>query len=58
MEPIGNACSSNNLDKVLNNENIELKVSYKVPESEGAKYVSEKTTGMELPIEDQVSKHF
>ena len=47
-QPINEVCASENLEKVLQ-EGVELKVSYKVPESEAAKYVSDKTTGMEIP---------
>ena len=43
-------------DFLQNNEEIELKVSYPIPECESVKYVSDKTTGMEIvPIEAQVS---
>ena len=52
VEPIGTVCSSDKLDEVLTKG--DLKVSYKVPECEAVKYVSDKTTGMELPPVDQV----
>ena len=49
-QPINEVCTSENLEKVLQDpKGVELKVSYKVPESEAAKYVSDKTTGMEIP---------
>ena len=54
VEAIEGVCSSQILDEVLQDPNAELKVSYKVPESEAAKYVSVKTTGMEHPPEDLV----
>lgn len=52
-QPIQEVCASQKLEEVLDDPNVELKVSYKVPESEAAKYVSEKTTGMEMPPEAQ-----
>ena len=52
-QPIQEVCASQKLEEVLHDPNVELKVSYKVPESEAAKYVSEKTTGMEMPPEAQ-----
>ena len=50
-QPIQEVCASQKLEQVLDDPNVELKVSYKIPESEAAKYVSEKTTGMEMPPE-------
>ena len=59
VEPIGGVCSSEKLDKVLNDPDVELKVSYKVPECEAVKFVSDKPTGgMEAPADDLVTYFF
>lgn len=50
VESIKGPCQSVKLDQILS-ENVELKVSYHVPDCEAIKYVSDKTTGMEAPVD-------
>lgn len=47
-KPIGEVCTSSNLDNFLENPDHELRVSYTCPETESTKYVSDKTTGIEM----------
>ena len=55
VEPIAPICTSEKLDEVLSDPNVELKVSYKVPECEAVKFVSDKPAGgMEAPTDDMV----
>ena len=55
VEPIAPICTSKKLDEVLSDPNLELKVSYKVPECEAVKYVSDKPAGgMEAFSDDLV----
>lgn len=48
VKPIGEVCRSTNLDQFLENPEHELRVSYSLPETESTRYVSDKTTGIEL----------
>ncbi len=52
--PISAVCSSQTLDQFLEGP-TDLNVSYNVAKNSGVDYVSEKTTGMELP-ENYVSQ--
>jgi hypothetical protein len=52
--PIDEICSSATLDDLLVKSQLDLKVSYPIPRCEGADFVSEKTTGTDLPPEIQV----
>ena len=52
--PITEICASSALDALLQSE-VKLKVSFPVARCEGADYVSEKTTGTDLPPEFQVT---
>ena len=52
VEPIAQSCSSDEIDKILNSPDLQLKVSYKVPECGAVKYVSNPTGGMEAPRDD------
>ena len=57
--PIDEICSSSALDDLLAKSRLDLKVSYPIPRCEGADFVSEKTTGTDLPPEIQVKAwHF
>ena len=51
--PITDICASSALDAILRSE-VELKISIPLARCEGADYVSEKTTGTDLPPEIQV----
>ena len=53
--PISVICASSALDELLEGSRSNLKVSFPVPRCEGADYVSEKTTGTDLPPEIQVN---
>ena len=52
VEPIAQSCSSSEIDKILNSPDLQLKVSYKVPECGAVKFVSNPTGGMEAPRDD------
>ena len=53
VEPIAQSCSSDKIDKILNSPDLQLKVSYKVPECGAVKFVSSNPTGgMEAPSDD------
>ena len=57
LEPIAPICLSKKLDEVLNDPN--LKISYKMPEYEAVKFVSEKLAGgMEVPSVDLVRVNY
>ena len=52
--PISVICASSALDELLEGSRSDPKISCPVPRCEGADYVSEKTTGTDLPPEIQV----
>ena len=52
VEPIAQSCSSEKIDKILNSPDLQLKVSYKVPQCGAVKFVSNPTGGMEAPRDD------
>ena len=54
LRPIDKICSSSALDDLLAKSRLDLKVCYPIPRCEGADFVSEKTTGTDLPPEIQV----
>ena len=48
-------CASSALDELLEGSRSQLKSSFPVPRCEGADFISEKTTGTDLPPEIQVN---
>ena len=52
--PISEICQSSALDAFLESPKIGLTIKYPLPRCEGADFVSEKTTGSDLPPELQV----
>lgn len=52
--PINEICSSSRLDALLARSHYDLMCSYPIPRCAGADFVSEKTTGTDLPPEIQV----
>ncbi len=52
VEPVSTVCASQKLDEIFKGGK-DLKVSYEVPRLEGVDFVSERTTGMDPPPEEQ-----